>query len=73
MSGTGRPLPEDFVMRGFIWAHHYFSAGFFNGYIVDEDERNLELSSHAAPRAERCPWLDLAAHIFRGPSQVHFG
>jgi hypothetical protein len=57
MSGTGRQLPEDFVMRGLIWAQHYFPADFFNGQIVDEDERNLELPSHAAPRAERCLWL----------------
>jgi hypothetical protein len=26
---------------------------------VDEDERALELSSHAAPRAERCLWLGI--------------
>jgi len=57
MSGTGRQLPEDFVMRGLIWAQHYFPAEFFGGQIVDEDERNLELPSHAAPRAERCLWL----------------
>jgi hypothetical protein len=57
MSGTGRQLPEDFVMRGLIWAQHYFPADFFDGHIVDEDERNLELPSHAAPRAERCLWL----------------
>ena len=57
MSGTGRQLPEDFVMRGLIWAQHYFPADFFNGQIVDEDERALELPSHAAPRAERCLWL----------------
>jgi hypothetical protein len=57
MSGTGRQLPEDFVMRGLIFAQHYFPADFFVGQIVDEDERNLELPSHAAPRAERCLWL----------------
>jgi hypothetical protein len=57
MSGTGRQLPEDFVMRGLIWAQHYFPVDFFGGQIVDEDERNLELPSHAAPRAERCLWL----------------
>jgi hypothetical protein len=57
LSGTGRQLPEDFVMRGLIWAQHYFPAEFFSGQIVDEDERNLELPSHAAPRAERCLWL----------------
>jgi hypothetical protein len=57
LSGTGRQLPEDFVMRGLIWAQHYFPANFFKGELVDEDERSLELPSHAAPRAERCLWL----------------
>jgi hypothetical protein len=57
MSGTGRQLPEDFIMRGLVWAQHYFPADFFGGQVVDEDERNLELPSHAAPRAERCLWL----------------
>jgi hypothetical protein len=57
MSGTGRQLPEDFVIRGLIWARFYFPDNFFNGQVADEDERNLELPSHAAPRAERCLWL----------------
>jgi hypothetical protein len=57
MSGTGRQLPEDFVMRGLNWAQFYFPANFFNGRLVDEDERHLESLSHAAPRAERCLWL----------------
>ena len=57
MSGTGRQLPEDFAMRGLVWAQHYFPAEFFSGHMVDEDERNLELPSHTAPRAERCLWL----------------
>jgi hypothetical protein len=57
MSGTGRQLPEDFVMRGLIWAQSYFPGNFFSGQLVDEDKRHLELPSHAAPRAERCLWL----------------
>ncbi|KIX09915.1 uncharacterized protein Z518_00996 [Rhinocladiella mackenziei CBS 650.93] len=56
-SGTGRQLPEDFPMRGLIWASYYFPSDFFEGQVVDEDERTLELPSHAAPRAERCLWL----------------
>ncbi|KAF7514335.1 hypothetical protein GJ744_000105 [Endocarpon pusillum] len=59
LSGTGRQLPEDFIMRGLIWAKHYFPSGFFEGVVVDEDERTLELPSHAAPRAERCLWLGI--------------
>lgn len=56
-SGTGRQLPEDFPMRGLVWASYYFPSDFFEGQVVDEDERTLELPSHAAPRAERCLWL----------------
>ena len=56
-SGTGRQLPEDFPMRGLVWAPYYFPSPFFAGQVVDEDERTLELPSHAAPRAERCLWL----------------
>lgn len=59
MSGTGRHLPEDFIMRGLIWVQRYFPADFFGGQVVDEDERNPELLSHAAPRAERCLWLEV--------------
>jgi hypothetical protein len=44
-------------MRGLSWARHYFPAAFFQGQVVDEDERTLDLPSHAAPRAERCLWL----------------
>jgi hypothetical protein len=57
LSGTGRQLPEDFPMRGLIWAQYYYPAAFFQGQVVDEDERTLDLPSHAAPRAERCLWL----------------
>ena len=56
-SGTGRQLPEDFPIRGLVWAPYYFLPNFFEGQVVDEDERTLELPSHAAPRAERCLWL----------------
>ena len=56
-SGTGRQLPEDFVFRGLMWAQWYYPPDFFTGEVVDEEERTLELPSHAAPRAERCLWL----------------
>ncbi|ERF70125.1 hypothetical protein EPUS_00312 [Endocarpon pusillum Z07020] len=59
LSGTGRQLPEDFIMRGLVWAKHYYPPRFFEGEVVDEDERTLELPSHAAPRAERCLWLGI--------------
>jgi len=57
LSGTGRQLPEDFVMRGLVWSPNYLPADFFEGQVVDEDERTLELPSHAAPRTERCLYI----------------
>ncbi|KEF50852.1 uncharacterized protein A1O9_13095 [Exophiala aquamarina CBS 119918] len=56
-SGTGPQLPEDFLIRGLVWSPYYFPGDFFHGQVVDEDERTLEMPSHAAPRAERCLWL----------------
>ncbi|KAK4946250.1 hypothetical protein LTR10_014762 [Elasticomyces elasticus] len=57
-SGVGRQLPEDFPMRGLKWSAGYvYPPDYFEGEVVDEDDRTLELPSHAAPRAERCLWL----------------
>lgn len=57
LSGTGRQLPEDFVMRGLLWAQKYFPSGFFEDALENEDERTLEMPSHGISRAERCLWL----------------
>jgi hypothetical protein len=70
MSDTGRQLPEDFVMRGLIWAQHYFPADFFVGQIVDEDERNLELQNHAVPWIERYRWNFGAIHDSPGSRRL---
>lgn len=59
LSGTGRHLPEDFIMRGLIWTQHHFPSGFFQGQVVSEDERTLELPSQVGPRVERCLWLGI--------------
>jgi hypothetical protein len=56
-SGVGRQLPEDFPIRGLVWAHFYYPHDFFTTNVVDEDDRTLELPSHSGPRAERCLWL----------------
>ena len=56
-SGVGQQFPEDFPIRGLIWSYFYYPQDFFTGQIVDEDERALELPSHALMRAERCLWL----------------
>jgi Est1 DNA/RNA binding domain len=67
LSGTGRQLPEDFVMRGLVWSPYYLPAGFFEGQVVDEDERTLELPSHAAPRTERCLYIGVQLAAVRDP------
>ena len=44
-------------MRGLVWSPYYLPADFFKGQVVDEDERTLELPSHAGPRTERCLYI----------------
>jgi hypothetical protein len=48
------PRPDDFVMRGSNRTQHYFPPDFSRAHIIDEDERDLELPSHAFARTERC-------------------
>ena len=55
--GIGRPLPEDFVMRGQLWSEDYFPDTWFSDAAIDDEERALELPSMAAPRLERILWL----------------
>jgi len=51
--GVGRPLPEDFVMRGQIWSEPYFPSSWFVAAAIDDEERVLELPSMAVPRVDR--------------------
>ncbi len=53
----GRPLPEDFAMRGRLYTGGFFPETWFSDAMVDDEERSLELPSMAAPRAERILWL----------------
>lgn len=55
--GFGRPLPEDFDMRGLSWTQGYFPEEWFTEAAVDDEERMLELPSMVAPRVERILWL----------------
>jgi len=54
---TGRPLPEDFVMRGQLFTQWYFPANWFSAAMIDDDERSHDLPSMAQPRKERILWL----------------
>lgn len=52
----GRPLPEDFVLRGQIFTEGYFPETWFSDADIDDEERVLELPSMTAPRLERMLW-----------------
>ena len=57
--GVGRPLPEDFVMRGQPWTELFFPHTWFSDASIDDEERTLELPSFTAPRGQRMVWLGL--------------
>ena len=53
----GRPLPEDWTLRGLEYTMNYFPDGWIEGAKVDDEERLLELPSFLAARKERILWL----------------
>lgn len=55
--GVGRPLPEDYTLRGLDWSKLYFPERWFEDAQVDDEERSLELPSMANIRVERILWL----------------
>ena len=57
--GVGRPLPEDFVLRGQLYSQFYYTKDWFQEAMIDEEERALELPSMVAPRVERILWLGI--------------
>lgn len=56
-NGIGRPLPEEFAIRGQLYTRGYFPDSLFKDAKIDDEERSLELPSMAAPRTERILWL----------------
>ncbi len=57
--GVGRPLPEDFVLRGQLYSQDYLPGNWFQEAMIDDEERALELPSMAALRVERILWLGI--------------
>lgn len=53
----GRPLPEDFGIRGQLYSQWYFPDRWFSDATIDDEERTLELPSMTAYRVERILWL----------------
>ena len=54
---AGRPLPEDYIMRGQLFTQWYFPGNWFTAAMIDDDERSHDLPSMAQPRKERLLWL----------------
>ena len=52
----GRPLWEDFILRGTVYASWYFPDGWFTT-ALDDEERQLETPSMDDWRSERVLWL----------------
>lgn len=55
--GFGLPLPEDFAIRGHVFALWYYPAGWFNGVPKNNNERLLESPSVRSTRERRILWL----------------
>ena len=55
--GIGRPLSEDFPLRGQIYTQWYYPTTWFSDAMVDDDERSLDMPSMNEPRMERLLWL----------------
>ena len=51
-----RPLPDDYALRGLIYAEEYLPKSMFPGEL-DEDEKYIELSSMADDRVKRILWI----------------
>lgn len=51
------PLPEDYALRGLVYAEDYFPDGWFDNERIDESDRYLEPPSKAAERQERILWI----------------
>jgi len=52
-----RPFPEDFAMRGLLWAEDYYPDGWFTNEKIDEEEKYHERASMTPQRKERILWL----------------
>lgn len=58
-SGSASPLPEDYSLRGEVWAQQYFPEGWFKD-APDEDTRYLEQASTDRTRVQRVYWLGIS-------------
>jgi hypothetical protein len=52
-----RPLPEDFKVRGLLYAESLYPDNWYRDARVEEDEKQFELPSMTDQRKERILWL----------------
>ncbi|KAK6820833.1 hypothetical protein PG987_015233 [Apiospora arundinis] len=55
-----RPFPEDFALRGLLWADKYFPSDWFSNDKIDDDEKYFEVASMTDERKERVLWLGIS-------------
>ncbi|OQN95578.1 hypothetical protein B0A48_18542 [Cryoendolithus antarcticus] len=55
----GKPLHEDYAIRGLVWGQWYFSPDWFAGMEDDDGSRLLDDAAKKIARAERAIWLGL--------------
>ncbi|UNI16681.1 hypothetical protein JDV02_003095 [Purpureocillium takamizusanense] len=51
------PLPEDYALRGLLFAEDFFPKGWFDNEKLDETDRYLEAASKTLDRQERILWI----------------
>lgn len=52
-----RPFPEDYALRGLLWADGLFPDNWFTNPKIDDEEKYVELPSMTDERKERILWL----------------
>jgi len=55
--GPPRPLPEDYAMRGLLWAEKYYPSGWFSNDNIEDDEKGLEAAFMGEERKIRVLYL----------------
>ena len=53
--GDRKHMPEDFLIRGYVWSQGYFPDNFFED--AEDDGHSIEVLSMRASRMHRCLWL----------------
>ena len=64
--GVGRPLWEDYLLRGLPYTLWYFPDNWFADAGIDDEERQLETASMDNARAERVLWIGHCIAAVRG-------